>query len=79
VAEHRKLRLPLFMSLRGYHPGWLRGHVIAGLTVWAGLVPEAIAYAQIAGLPPADRQPHLLDGAISTAIVDPLAFGDASA
>jgi len=27
VAEHRRLRLPLFTSLRGYDPGWLRGDV----------------------------------------------------
>ena len=43
VAEHR--RLPLFTSLGGYDPGWLRGDVVAGLTVWAVLVPEALAYA----------------------------------
>jgi sulfate permease, SulP family len=52
VAEHRKLRLPLFTSLRGYHPGWLRGDVTAGLTVWAVLVPEALASASIAGVSP---------------------------
>jgi SulP family sulfate permease len=52
VAEHRRLRLPLFTSLRGYDPGWLRGDVIAGLTVWAVLVPEALAYASIAGVSP---------------------------
>ena len=52
VAEHRRLRLPLFTSLRGYDAGWLRGDVIAGLTVWAVLVPEALAYASIAGVSP---------------------------
>src|ERR1700745_2679093 len=46
------LRLPVFTSLRGYQAGWLRGDVIAGLTVWAVLVPEALAYASIAGAPP---------------------------
>src|ERR1700743_2838288 len=46
------LRLPVFTSLRGYQAGWLRGDVIAGLTVWAGLVPEALAYASIAGVSP---------------------------
>ena len=29
----------MFPSLRGYRAGWLRGDVIAGLTVWAVLVP----------------------------------------
>jgi sulfate permease, SulP family len=52
VAEHRRLRLPLFTSLRGYDAGWLRGDVVAGLTVWAVLVPEALAYASIAGVSP---------------------------
>jgi high affinity sulfate transporter 1 len=42
----------LFPSLRGYRRGWLRGDVLAGLTVWAVLVPESLAYASIAGAPP---------------------------
>lgn len=42
----------LFGSLRGYRPAWLRGDVLAGLTVWAVLVPESLAYATIAGVPP---------------------------
>jgi MFS superfamily sulfate permease-like transporter len=33
----------LFGSLRGYRPAWLRGDVLAGLTVWAVLVPESLA------------------------------------
>lgn len=39
-------------GFRGYRRGWLRGDVVAGLTVWAVLVPESIAYATIAGVPP---------------------------
>ena len=42
----------LFSSLAGYKPDWLRSDVIAGLTVWAVLVPEALAYATIAGVSP---------------------------
>ena len=42
----------LFPSLRGYDRRWLRGDLIAGLTVWAVLVPEALAYASIAGVSP---------------------------
>src|ERR1700742_4237075 len=42
----------LFSSLRGYQRPWLRGDVIAGLTVWAVLIPEALAYASIAGVSP---------------------------
>jgi sulfate permease, SulP family len=44
--------IPVFESLHGYRRAWLRPDVIAGLTVWAVLVPEALAYASIAGVPP---------------------------
>ncbi|MDH6290673.1 SulP family inorganic anion transporter [Rhodococcus opacus] len=43
---------PVFGSLQEYRRGWVRPDVIAGLTVWAVLVPEALAYATIAGVPP---------------------------
>ncbi len=46
------MRLPLFTSLQGYDRAWLKGDLIAGLTVWAVLVPEALAYATIAGVSP---------------------------
>lgn len=39
-------------SLRGYQATWLRNDLVAGATVWAVLVPEALAYATIAGAPP---------------------------
>ncbi|GAA4481501.1 SulP family inorganic anion transporter [Rhodococcus olei] len=42
----------LFASLQGYDRSWLRPDVIAGLTVWAVLVPESLAYATIAGVAP---------------------------
>ncbi|MCP9620429.1 SulP family inorganic anion transporter [Nocardia otitidiscaviarum] len=43
---------PVFQSLQAYQSRWLRADAIAGLTVWAVLVPEALAYASIAGVPP---------------------------
>jgi high affinity sulfate transporter 1 len=43
---------PLFTSMAGYRRGWLVPDVVAGLTVWAVLVPEALAYATIAGVSP---------------------------
>jgi sulfate permease, SulP family len=44
--------LSIFPSLQGYERRWLRGDIVAGLTVWAVLVPEALAYATIAGVSP---------------------------
>jgi sulfate permease, SulP family len=41
-----------FPSLQGYERSWLRGDLLSGLTVWAVLVPEALAYAAIAGVSP---------------------------
>jgi high affinity sulfate transporter 1 len=38
--------------LRGYQLPWLRFDLIAGVTVWAVLVPESLAYATIAGVSP---------------------------
>jgi high affinity sulfate transporter 1 len=46
------MALALFGSLGGYQRRWLTRDVVAGLTVWAVLVPEALAYASIAGVSP---------------------------
>ena len=37
--------------LRGYQGEWLRPDVVAGLTAAAVVIPKAMAYATIAGLP----------------------------
>jgi SulP family sulfate permease len=44
--------LPGLSVLAGYRRGWLRGDLIAGVTVAAYLVPQVLAYATVAGLPP---------------------------
>ena len=50
---HGLLRyLPILQWLPQYQFSWLRADIIAGLTVWAVIVPEAMAYAGIAGVPP---------------------------
>lgn len=43
--------LPGWAVLRGYQRAWLRGDVLAGVTVAAYLVPQVMAYAEVAGLP----------------------------
>jgi SulP family sulfate permease len=43
----------LFSTVLPYRKGWLVRDLVAGLTVWAVLVPEALAYASIAGVSPA--------------------------
>jgi high affinity sulfate transporter 1 len=43
---------PILDWLPKYQGSWLRIDVIAALTVWSLLVPEAMAYASIAGMPP---------------------------
>ena len=43
---------PILSWLPKYNKSWLQPDSIAALTVWALLVPEAMAYAGIAGMPP---------------------------
>jgi sulfate permease, SulP family len=38
--------VPILSWLPSYQRSWLRFDLIAGLTVWAVIVPEAVAYAQ---------------------------------
>ena len=43
--------VPIVDWLPHYQRAWLSRDLIAGVTVWAVLVPESIAYASIAGVP----------------------------
>jgi high affinity sulfate transporter 1 len=45
----RSLLIPQWLD--SYRPDWLRGDVVAGLTAAAVVIPKALAYATIAGLP----------------------------
>ncbi|MFJ6479939.1 MULTISPECIES: SulP family inorganic anion transporter [unclassified Streptomyces] len=49
-ARGKPSLLPL--GLRGYRQAWLGRDALAGITVAAYLVPQAMAYAGVAGLPP---------------------------
>jgi len=44
--------LPGLRWMRDYRREWLRGDLFAGLTVGVMLIPQGMAYAMIAGLPP---------------------------
>ncbi|WP_089103823.1 SulP family inorganic anion transporter [Streptomyces hyaluromycini] len=44
--------VPGLVSLLGYRRAWLKGDLLAGVTVAAYLVPQVMAYAGVAGLPP---------------------------
>ena len=45
-------RLPGLERLRQYQRGWLPVDLLAGLTVGAMLVPQGMAYAELADMPP---------------------------
>jgi len=44
--------VPGVALLVGYRRSWLRPDLLAALSLWAVLVPQALAYGQLAGLPP---------------------------
>ena len=43
--------IPAFTWLRAYEHGWLPGDLVAGITAAVVVIPHAMAYAAIAGLP----------------------------
>ena len=43
--------LPILEWLPSYDRKWLAGDAVAGLTVWSLLIPQALAYATLAGVP----------------------------
>lgn len=45
--------VPALGWLRSYQPAWLRGDIVAGITLAAYLMPAGIGDASLAGLPPA--------------------------
>jgi sulfate permease, SulP family len=47
-----KRNIPILAWLPQYDRAWFSADAIAGLTVWGLVVPESMAYAGVAGLPP---------------------------
>ncbi len=47
-----KNHFPIFDWLPNYQKAWLKGDLFAGITIGVMLIPQGIAYAIIAGLPP---------------------------
>ncbi len=45
------MRFPIAAWLIGYKPVWVRADLVAGLTAAAVVIPQAMAYAAVAGLP----------------------------
>jgi high affinity sulfate transporter 1 len=43
--------MPIFHWLPNYNKDWLKGDLIAGLSVWALMVPTSLGYATISGVP----------------------------
>ena len=43
--------LPILSWLPNYDRSWLTGDLIAGLSVWALMVPTSLGYAEISGVP----------------------------
>lgn len=52
MIESVTRHLPGFRLLRTYRREWLRHDLVAGLVLTALLVPQGMAYAKLAGLPP---------------------------
>lgn len=56
-------------TLQGYKPAWLRTDLYASLILWTLLVPQGLAYAQTAGLPPQYGLYAALGGMVGYALI----------
>jgi len=52
TVPDRLLAVPAIRTAASYQRSWLPADSLAGLTVWALLVPQALAYAQLGGFDP---------------------------
>src|SRR5262249_5996359 len=51
-ASTARRLLPIFDWVSAYRREWLLPDVLAGVALWAVMVPEGMAYAGIVGVPP---------------------------
>lgn len=63
--------LPILTWLPNYRLSWLSADAIAGFTIWGLLIPEMIAYASLAGLPPEAGLYTLLASLTLYAVLEP--------
>jgi high affinity sulfate transporter 1 len=52
VKLRQTARVPGLRTLSAYQPSWLRRDLVAGVVLSTLLVPQGMAYAELAGLPP---------------------------
>jgi MFS superfamily sulfate permease-like transporter len=52
LASKARRFLPILGWIPAYRHEWLLPDVFAGVALWAVMVPEAMAYAGIVGVPP---------------------------
>lgn len=46
-----RLRIPVLDWVHGYRKDWIKPDLVAGVTAAAVVLPKALAYASVAGLP----------------------------
>jgi SulP family sulfate permease len=72
AQQHRSNALiramPIFEWLPNYNKAWLTPDLLAGLSVWALVVPQALAYATVVGVPPQYGLYTILGSAVLYAI-----------
>lgn len=52
VVQRLRSRFPVIELVTGYRREYVTDDLLAGVTLWAMLVPQALAYASLAGVPP---------------------------
>src|SRR3974377_2493631 len=69
VASVTHRLLPILDWIPGYRLDWLLPDVLAGLALWAVMVPEGMAYAGIVGVPPIMGLYTIVPGLVAYALL----------